>query len=261
MNLKQRSSSIGILAATSLLPNACNTPEQQQPSKIPLTKFENTDIHYHKSNKNISHKNINKEITSRKTAITKNTQKEVYITIDDGPSQRTQDILDTLKNRNLKATFFRVWTNIKASTKQLADQIHTDGHALGSHSYSHAQFANFTNIEEAKKEINKTDSIIKTHLDQEISLFRYPYGAEINANFKEEFNAFLAEKGYKPPIFWTIDTKDRSTKSTHESIKAELLKIKAWDVILIHEKGKTARETIVLIDSILNEKKLKTWIL
>ncbi len=63
-------------------------------------------------------------------------KKKVYLTFDDGPSQNTTTILDTLAAYDAKATFFVVG-DTSSSGKELYKRIAQDGHSIGIHSYSH----------------------------------------------------------------------------------------------------------------------------
>jgi len=96
-------------------------------------------------------------------------EKVVYLTFDDGPIPNVTDfVLNTLKSFNAKATFFCIGDNIDKHPA-IFEQIKTDGHAIGNHTYNHLKGW-------------KTDD--KTYVDnfwkcQELTytnLFRPPYG-------------------------------------------------------------------------------------
>ncbi|KAH6969558.1 hypothetical protein HG530_005373 [Fusarium avenaceum] len=81
-------------------------------------------------------------------AITKCTvDKNIALTFDDGPFDYTNELLDQLKKYGYKATFFlngNNWGNIndyKATVKRMI----SEGHQLGSHTYSHPDLATITN--------------------------------------------------------------------------------------------------------------------
>lgn len=62
-------------------------------------------------------------------------QHKVYLTFDDGPSERTAEILDILAEYDIKATFFVTGKEDEAS-RGLYKRIVDEGHTLGMHSYS-----------------------------------------------------------------------------------------------------------------------------
>ena len=67
-------------------------------------------------------------------------KKIVYLTFDDGPSTEvTQQILETLKVNNVKATFFILGSNVEKSDiqKELLKEMVMEGHAIGNHGYCH----------------------------------------------------------------------------------------------------------------------------
>lgn len=63
--------------------------------------------------------------------------KKVYLTFDDGPSENTDQILEILDQYDVKATFFVIGKEDKASKKRY-QKIYESGHTLGMHSYSHS---------------------------------------------------------------------------------------------------------------------------
>lgn len=64
--------------------------------------------------------------------------REVWLTIDDGPSDDTPAILDLLDRHGAKATFFLVGERAQARP-ELVREIAARGHAIGNHSHSHPQ--------------------------------------------------------------------------------------------------------------------------
>ena len=67
-------------------------------------------------------------------------KKVAYLTFDDGPSTEvTQQILETLKVNNVKATFFVLGSNVEKSNiqKELLKEMVMEGHAIGNHGYCH----------------------------------------------------------------------------------------------------------------------------
>ena len=62
--------------------------------------------------------------------------RNVYLTFDDGPSVHTNEILDILKEYDVKATFFVVGKEGE-KYEELYKRIVEEGHTLGMHSYSH----------------------------------------------------------------------------------------------------------------------------
>ncbi len=104
-------------------------------------------------------------------------KKIVYLTFDDGPSDRvTPKILDVLKEENVKATFFIV--GIHAETrKYLIKREIDEGHSVGVHSYSHVYRDIYSSPENLLKDIDKCNKIIKEVSGKPSTLYRFPGGS------------------------------------------------------------------------------------
>lgn len=63
-------------------------------------------------------------------------EKVIYLTFDDGPSPITNKILDILKEKDVKATFFLMGNQIKEN-EPTAKRIYNEGHSIGPHTYTH----------------------------------------------------------------------------------------------------------------------------
>jgi peptidoglycan/xylan/chitin deacetylase (PgdA/CDA1 family) len=65
----------------------------------------------------------------------------VVLTFDDGPSKWTEEILDVLAARKVKATFFLVGARA-ADRPDLVRRMYVEGHEVGVHTFTHANLAN-----------------------------------------------------------------------------------------------------------------------
>ncbi|SHK66052.1 Peptidoglycan/xylan/chitin deacetylase, PgdA/CDA1 family [Clostridium cavendishii DSM 21758] len=115
----------------------------------------------------------------------KDGKKYVFLTFDDGPNaQTTEDILNILKEKDVKATFFVLGSNIEKSDKMksLIKREIEDGHAIGNHSYSHKYDLLYpkgkVDIKYFMEEIDKTNEVLKSVLgeDFETKVIRMPGG-------------------------------------------------------------------------------------
>lgn len=105
----------------------------------------------------------------KKMDYSNNGEKIVFLTFDDGTSTTvTPQILKTLKDENVKATFFLTGQNIErggAKAKELIKQEFEEGHAIANHSYSHNYGILYPNrvlnLESFKEDFKKTDIILK----------------------------------------------------------------------------------------------------
>ncbi|EKQ57387.1 MULTISPECIES: polysaccharide deacetylase family protein [unclassified Clostridium] len=96
-----------------------------------------------------------KEKPEENKIVTNNKKKIVYLTFDDGPSHKvTSNVLDILKEKKVKATFFLIGNQIKGR-EDIVKRIYNEGNSLGLHSYTH----NY------KKLYDNDDSFIKEMID------------------------------------------------------------------------------------------------
>jgi len=63
-------------------------------------------------------------------------KKVIYLTFDDGPSILTDEVLNILKENDVKATFFIIGNQIKGF-ENVIKRIQDDGHSFGLHTYTH----------------------------------------------------------------------------------------------------------------------------
>lgn len=102
-------------------------------------------------------------------------KKIIALTFDDGPNENTLLILDILKKKNVKATFFCIGKNIEKHP-EILKQIMEEGHIVGNHSYSHSSFFDFYRKNRVIEEIRKTDALVESISGKKVQLFRPPYG-------------------------------------------------------------------------------------
>ena len=127
--------------------------------------------------------------------------KHCYLTFDDGPSSKvTDEVLDTLKKYDIKATFFEVGKNIHAYP-DVAKRVYDEGHLIANHSYYHEYNQLYATEESFKSEIEKTEATIKEITGQQevFKLMRFPggsYNAGDHAAEKQIYKQTLKNMGY-----------------------------------------------------------------
>ncbi len=105
------------------------------------------------------------------------TIKTVYLTFDDGPSDRvTPKILDILAEEQVKATFFIIG-NQAETRKYLIEREFNEGHTIGVHSYSHKYKDIYANAETLIKDIDCCNEIIKNVTGKYSAIYRFPGGS------------------------------------------------------------------------------------
>ena len=102
--------------------------------------------------------------------------KRIALTFDDGPHPYyTQQLLDGLKEREVKVSFF-VTGEHALLHPDIIERMAEEGHLIGNHTYSHMQL-NSSNREAFKEELLKTNEIITKITGKEVVYVRPPYGS------------------------------------------------------------------------------------
>ncbi len=129
-------------------------------------------------------------------------QPYVAMTFDDGPHKtNTPRLLDILKERNIKATFFVVGKNAKAYP-DIIRRILAEGHEIGNHSWDHKQLSAMS-IDRMRNEMSTTDDAVVAASDFHMRLMRPPYGAT-NLHIKQ----ICLDQFHYQTILWSVDPLD-----------------------------------------------------
>jgi len=177
-------------------------------------------------------------------------QKEIAISFDDGPaSNYTTEILQLLKQDNVKATFFCIGNRI-AGNENIIKKIKEDGHIIGNHSYSHHFWFDIFSSKKMLDDLKKMDQETERVTGMLPKLFRPPYGVT-NPNLRK---AII--KGDYTPIGWSVrsmDTVIRDEKKLLDKINRSL---KPGAVFLFHDTSKT---TVNVLPEFIREVKNKGY--
>ncbi len=166
----------------------------------------------------------------------------VALTFDDGPDpKRTPVVLDALKASGAKATFFLLGHKV-AKFPELVRRIVDEGHAIGSHSWSHP--ATVT-PEQARDELDRTHKAIRDACGVDVVWFRPPYGI-----FTGNLEAYAKVKGYRT-ILWSVDTQDWKYLDAARTADIAGERTRRGDVVLMHDiHASTAEAVPVLLNSL-----------
>ena len=169
---------------------------------------------------------------------------EVALTFDDGPSPKyTPLLLDGLKERNVRATFFLLGKNVKEN-QELVQRMQAEGHLLGNHTYNHVQLNKIPETT-ARQEILKTNNEIYEATGKYPEYMRPPYGA-----WKKNMELCVEML----PVFWDIDTLDWKSQNVDAILKAAGEEPEDGSIILMHDEYQTSVEAALLLIDRLNEK-------
>ncbi len=170
--------------------------------------------------------------------------KKIALTFDDGPHPCfTEQLLDGLKERGVKATFFVTGEHAELHP-EVIERMENEGHLIGNHTYSHMQLRS-GNREEFRKELIKTNEVISGITGEEVLYVRPPYGSW-DKSFEEELNMF--------PVLWTVDPLDWCSKSVTGIASKVVSKAKENDIILMHDYYDTSvTAALKVVDELLEE--------
>lgn len=121
---------------------------------------------------------------------------KIYLTFDDGPSSYTAEILDILKEYNIKATFFVVGKEDENSLAMYR-RIAAEGHTLGMHSYSHKYQEVYASKEAFEKDMTRLSDLLYAATGVRPQVCRFPGGSSnkvSRVDMRELFD-WLAEEG------------------------------------------------------------------
>ncbi len=127
--------------------------------------------------------------------------KQIYLTFDEGyENGYTADILDTLKEKNVRAVFFITGDYLDAEP-ELVGRMIAEGHAVGNHSENHPSFPEIS-PEKQREELAALADRVAEQFSYTMALFRPPCG-----EFSEQMLANVQLMGYKT-LFWSFAYKD-----------------------------------------------------
>jgi peptidoglycan/xylan/chitin deacetylase (PgdA/CDA1 family) len=156
-------------------------------------------------------------------------QPYIAMTFDDGPSaENTPRLLEMLKQRNIKATFFLIGQNA-AANPDLVRRILADGNEIGNHSWTHPQLSKLSD-DRVTTEITKTQDAIKEASGFTPTILRPPYGA-ITPRQRE----WIENRFGLNIILWSVDPFDWKRPGASVITQRILSQAHPGSIILSHD--------------------------
>lgn len=178
-------------------------------------------VAYHVFGKNDHIKNSSNIVVEEENQ----TSKKVALTFDDGPNcEYTKIILDGLKERNVKATFFLIGKNIEGN-EELVKRMSEEGHLIGNHTYSHVRLKQLSK-KQALIEIFKENRIIYKITGVPVKYIRPPFG---------EWNEALSKATNLEVVMWDVDPRDWCTNDTTYVVNHVITHVEDGYIILLHD--------------------------
>ncbi|MCR2805063.1 polysaccharide deacetylase family protein [Paenibacillus soyae] len=152
-------------------------------------------------------------------------------------------ILETLRNKKVKATFFLDGSWLKSNV-EVAKKIQAEGHELSNHAYSHPDMKKLSRAEQASQ-IVRTQKLLKELLGVDNVWFAPPSGSYNTATVQ------VAREQGLGTVLWTLDTVDWMKPSADSVVRKIDSKLEPGALILMHPTATTRDAIGGMIDSAL----------
>lgn len=161
-------------------------------------------------------------------------EKIVALTLDDGPQETNDILLDILKERNVRATFFMIGENIE-KRPEIVKRAYAEGHDIAWHSYEHKLTA-FSTKEYIEADLKKGIELIEKVTGERPKYFRAPGG-----HISEDICITAANYGYRQ-VEWSnysfIDKDEQGipAKERADATFDAMYGIRSGDILLAHPR-------------------------
>ncbi|WP_163099232.1 polysaccharide deacetylase family protein [Peribacillus alkalitolerans] len=219
-----------------------------------------SNVDFFKINKTAStkEKTISPTVQPKTTPVIKKEtpkKKKVYLTFDDGPNVHTSKILNLLKSKKAKATFFVIEPNMRKFSGTVKQMV-AEGHYIGLHSVSHDKNKLYGKPQNVVNEMEQTRKTLYSITKLDSHLVRVPYGSK--PYMTDSFRNGLVNQHFKM-WDWNIDTFDwkypNNPNEIIRNVKTGINTKKNQDkiVILMHDSEKTLTYLPTIVDYLVNQ--------
>ncbi|MFI7611391.1 polysaccharide deacetylase family protein [Nonomuraea terrae] len=153
-------------------------------------------------------------------------EKVVALTFDDGPGEQTGEIIATLAEQRVRATFYVNGAQV-AARPQDARALVAAGHELGNHTYSHRRMV-FVGPSTVAEEVERTDVAIRSAGQRGDITFRPPTGKKLLA-----LPLYLA-RTQRHTVMWDVEPDSGTTPTAAEIVAAVRERTRPGSIILLH---------------------------
>jgi len=181
------------------------------------------------------------------------TGKLVALTFDDGPGPYTARLLDAMKERGVRATFFVLGSRVE-KYKSLIKRMEAEGHVVANHSQNHNNLRTLSQrggIASVKNEMNACAHKLNSILGHYPTMMRCPGG-----NYNTVVKAYAREAGVSI-IQWDVDTRDwesRNVKSILNKTFSGSYRVQDGSIVLMHDiYSTTVDAAIQMMDRLARE--------
>lgn len=170
--------------------------------------------------------------------------KKIALTFDDGPHPvYTPELLDGLKERGIKATFFLMGSEVE-NYPDVVKRMANEGHLIGNHTFHHVS------LENADENMIRTEVISANELIEEVTgqypqFIRPPFG-QCSERIESQTGMIC--------VLWNIDPLDWCTPDASEIVQRVVSNARDHAIILLHDQYKTSvMAAFTIIDELQKE--------
>ena len=182
----------------------------------------------------------------------KQEEKVIYLTFDNGyEAGYTSKILDTLKENDVKATFF-ITAHYLNTASELVERMIKEGHIVANHTVNHKSMPELTE-EEIKEEVMKLHQAVYEKFGYEMKYIRPPKG-----EFSEKSIVTTNNLGYRH-VMWSfayVDWEEKKQPDLEKAKKTILDNLHNGEIMLLHGNSKTNCE---ILNTIIKEIKAQGY--
>jgi peptidoglycan-N-acetylglucosamine deacetylase len=179
----------------------------------------------------------------------------VALTFDDGPDPKwTPRVAEVLNRHGITATFFVVGAQV-VKHPEIVRNLHTAGHELGVHGFSHADLASLPGWRR-RWEYSQTQLAIAGAAGVTTSLIRFPYSSSPGAIDDRNWRIFreAGDLGYLS-VLTNVDSRDWSRPGVDSIVRNATPSGEDGAVVLMHDAGGDRSQTVVALDRYIPEMK------
>ena len=187
-----------------------------------------------------------------------NGRKVVYLTIDDGPSELTQQVLDILDQYDCKATFFV--TGHDSNYFPMIKEAYNRGHTIGLHTQTHDYAYLYSSVDAYFEDLNGVGQIVKDQIGFVPCFIRFPGGSSntISANYTGGIMTTLVDevqaRGYQY-FDWNVSSGDGADYGTEDIVSMSTAPNEYDNIVFLMHDSATKQTTVEALPRIIEHYK------
>lgn len=187
---------------------------------------------------------VNAEVTCTTVTPDVKGKKYVALTFDEGPSSRTSDILDILKEKGAEATFFVSGDKVasaSAAVKAIAESVNE----LGTNAYSDVNLGSLS-AADLRSQLSDSFKAVERAGAGEVSLVRPPFGEFSEQNWADAMDLVSAV------VSWNVDSGDWLLPGASAVADAVVGSVSNGSIVLLTDNDATSAQTVEALPQIID---------